>query len=189
MFTNNRNRRNYRILTFANAVAAVFTGLGIPFFLIFFFEFGGKPSVFATAVAVQGICAAIVSYYAGKLSDSIGRKPLLIASSLVGGLCVILYALISEVWQLYALQALAGVTAAVYALSERVFLADITQKASRGADIGRYIMILGVLSSVFTIVGGFLVGIITFKAAFVILGTVYALDTIPLFLLTEERKK
>ncbi len=142
--------------------------------------------MFATAVAIQGIFTAIAAYYAGKLSDKIGRKPLLITASIAGGFVVLLFSFIQQLWQLYALQALAGIITAVYGVAERVFLADITQKVSRGTDIGRYVMIIGVLSSVFTIIGGFFVGVIPFRLAFFLLGIVFILDTVPLFFLTEE---
>ena len=84
------------------------------------------------------------------------------------------------------LQALAGIITAAYAVVEHVFLADITNKMSRGADIGRYVMIIGVLSSIFTIVGGFFIGVVSFRVMFLLLGVVFILDAIPLFFLTEE---
>lgn len=187
MLLRNRRRRNYHLLMFANSVAAIFGGLSIPFFLVFFLQFGGNASVLATAIAIQGIFTAVASYYAGKLSDRIGRKPLLIASSIAGGFVVLLYAFIQQLWHLYVLQALVGMVTAVYGVVEHVFLADITRKISRGADIGRYVMIIGVLSSVFTIIGGFFVGVVPFRLAFFLLGLVFMLDTIPLFFLTEKR--
>jgi MFS family permease len=181
------NKRNYYLLLFANSVAAIFGGLSIPFFLIFFYEFGGNStSVFATAIAIQGIFTAIAAYYAGKATDKIGRKPLLIASSIAGGFIVIAYAFVQNLWQLYFLQALVGIITAVYSVVEQVFLADITQKVSRGTDIGRYTMVIGVLASVFTIIGGFFVGVVTFRVAFLLLGLLFILDTIPFFFLTEE---
>ena len=186
MLLSNRHRKNYYLLIFANSVSAIFGGFSIPFFLVFFFEFGGDASVFATAIAIQGIFTAVASYHVGKLSDRMGRKPLLIASSIAGGLVVLLFAFIQNLWQLYVLQALAGIITAVYGVVEQVFLADITQKISRGADIGRYVMIIGVLTSVFTIIGGFFVGLIPFRLAFLLLGTVFILDTAPLFFLAEE---
>src|SRR3989344_1335565 len=187
MFKIKRHRRNYYLLVFANSIAAIFGGLSIPFFLVFFFEFGGSASVFATAIAIQGVFTAITSYYAGKLSDKIGRKPLLITSSIAAGFVVMLYAFVQQLWHLYVLQALVGVITAVYAVVEQVYLADITKKISRGADIGRYAMIIGVLYSAFTIVGGFFVGIVTFKIAFLLIGAIFMIDTIPLFFLTEKR--
>ena len=111
---------------------------------------------------------------------------MLIASSIAAGFVVMLYAFVQHLWHLYVLQALAGVITAVYAVVEQVFLADITHKVSRGADIGRYVMIIGVLSAVFTLIGGFFVGVIPFRTAFLLLGAIFILDTIPLFFLTEE---
>ena len=55
------NRRNYYLLVLANSVAAVFGGFSVPFFIVFFFEFGGSASVLATAVAIQGIFTAVAS--------------------------------------------------------------------------------------------------------------------------------
>ena len=187
MLFKDKKRRNYHILIFANSISAIFIGLSVPFFLVFFFEFGGAASVFATAIAIQGIFTAVASYYAGRLSDRIGRKPLLIVSSIAAGLVVVMYAFVQAVWQLYVLQAVVGLITAVYAVIERVFLADITHKVSRGTDMGRYVMIIGVLSAAFTLIGGFFVGVISFRVAFVLLGVVSVLDTIPLFFLKEEK--
>ncbi|MBI2140951.1 MFS transporter [Candidatus Woesearchaeota archaeon] len=178
------DRRNYRLLTIANAISAASGGFSIPFFLVFFFEFGY--SAFATSIAIQGIFTAVAAYYAGKASDRIGRKPLLVFSSIAAGLLVLLYVFIQELWHLYVLQALIGLITAIFGVAEQTFLADITRKVSRGADIGRYVMIIGVLSAVFTIIGGFFVGVIPFRIAFLLLGAIFILDTIPLFFLTEE---
>lgn len=180
------NRRNYNILTFTNAIAAISGGFSAPFLLLYFYEFSGSASVFATAVAIQGIFMAIVSYYAGKLSDKSGRKPLLIWSSVALGVLIIFYAFVQQIWQLYLLQALAGIITAVAGIAEKIFLADITQKESRGADMGRYFMIIGILASISTIIGGFFVGKIPFQVAFMALGVIFVLDTAPLLFLTEK---
>lgn len=46
MQENQAERRNYYLLVIANSVSAVFGGLSVPFFLLFFFEFGGSASVY-----------------------------------------------------------------------------------------------------------------------------------------------
>ena len=165
-------KRNYNLFILSNSIAAIFGGLSIPFFLIFFIEFGGKASVFGTAIAIQGIFSAITAYYVGKASDKIGRKPFLIGASIITGIIVMLYAFINAVWQLLVLQAVIGIFTAGYSIVERVFLADITKKVSRGKEMGKYILVLGVLTSVFTLIGGFLVDVIPFKVIFVFLGIV-----------------
>ncbi|MAG15811.1 hypothetical protein CMO88_02005 [Candidatus Woesearchaeota archaeon] len=187
MLSERIRKRNYNLFILSNSIAAVFGGLSIPFFLIFFIEFGGKASVFGTAIAIQGIFSAITAYYVGKASDKVGRKPFLIGASIALGAVVMIYAFITAIWQLFILQALTGILGAGYSVVEQIFLADITKKVSRGKEIGKYVLVLGVLASIFTIIGGFLVGVIPFKVVFVFLGVVFILDTIPLFFLVEEK--
>ncbi len=179
-----KNRRNYHILTLTNAVGAMFGGFSVPFFLVFFFELGDA-SVLGMAIAAQGIAAAVASYYAGRYVDSWGRKPIMIWSSVFAGLVVMLYSLVANVWHLIVLQGLIGIITAMYTVAEQVFLADITEKNSRGRDTGRYIMILGVIMAVSSLIGGFFVNTISFKAIFIIFGVIFILDTIPLFWLEE----
>lgn len=177
-------KHNYRIFIVANSIGAIFGGLSIPFFLAFIFEFGA--STFGTALAVQGIFAAVVAYYAGKYSDKMGRKPMLIGSSIAMGIIVLFYAFATKAWHLVVLQAFLGVLTSIYTLTEQVFMADITEQNSRGRDIGKYVMILGILTSIFTLIGGFLLDIISFRVMFIFLAIISILDTIPYFFLKEK---
>ncbi len=184
----NYNKRNYRILVVSEAVAAISSGFSIPFFLIFFLQFGGSVGVFGTSIAIQGIFASIAGYQAGKMSDKVGRKPIMIVTSIVAGIFVVLYAMIGNIWQLYILQACVGIAAAMYSVGSQTFLADITKKINRGKDIGKYHMVIGISTALSTLIGGFFVEKIAFDIIFIFVGIVFIIDTIPLFYLRENKK-
>ncbi len=182
---NDVNRRNFRIFTFSNSLMALAFGLFGPFYLIFINEIGGTIENFGIAVGLVVLSGAFVSLIAGKYSDSIGRKPLLIIGGYASGLIVLLYTAIGSVWQLYLLQIFSGIVISVFETSEAAYLADVTEKERRGADIGKYDAYVGFAEALAIFTGGFLAGQFGFEIVFYLVAAIFFVSTTILFKLRE----
>lgn len=183
--TDKTNRRNLRIFTFSNSLMALAFGLFGPFYLIFINDIGGSIENFGIAVGLVVLSGAFVSLVAGKYSDVIGRKPLLIIGGYASALIVFLYTIIGSVWQLYLLQIFSGLIISIFGTAESAYLADITKKEKRGADIGRYDAYVGFAEAFAIFGGGFLAGRFGFELVFYLVSIIFIISTTILFKLRE----
>jgi MFS family permease len=179
------NKKNLRIFTFSNALMALAFGLFGPFYLIFINEIGGSIENFGIAVGLVVLSGALVSLAAGKYSDIIGRKPLLIIGGYASALIVFLYTVIGSVWQLYLLQIFSGIVISVFETSESEYLADVTEKEKRGADIGKYDAYVGFAEAFAIFAGGFLAGRFGFEVIFYVVSIIFVISTTVMFKLRE----
>jgi len=113
------------------------------------------------------LAQSIVAYYAGRFSDIFGRKILLILEGYSHAIVVLLFLFLIETWQLYVLQIIIGVLAGLEASAGMSFLGDITRKQTRGRDIGKYFMIVGIISSLTMMIGGYIVVAVGIKFIFI----------------------
>ena len=60
--------------------------------------------------------------------------------------------------QLYLLQIVLGISSAAQTTVESTMLGDLTEKVSRGADIGKYHAVIGVAAAIAMTGGGYVVG-------------------------------
>ena len=170
-------KRNLKIFTFSNSLMALAFGLFGPFYLIFIREIGGSIENFGIAVGLVVLSGALVSIVFGKYSDKIGRKPLLIVGGYASAIIVFLYTLIDSLWQLYVLQIFSGLIISMFETSESAYLADITDKTKRGAEIGKYDAYIGIAEALAIFAGGFLVGRYGFEIIFYIVSVIFIVAT------------
>jgi len=162
-------KRNYKIYLVSNVITSLAGGIFGPFYILFVQQKGGGLEKFAIAMGLLLLVQSIVSYYAGKFSDIFGRKPLLIFEGYVYAIVILLYLFIDKTWQLYSLQMIMGFLAGLELTASTAFLGDITEKEKRGADIGRYHAIVGIVTALAMMAGGYIIAIIGIKSVFVLM--------------------
>jgi len=108
---------------------------------------GFSPATAILLYLVYNLSYALFSYPAGRLSDGIGRKSLLVAGYAVYGLVYLGFALFTEqsgpwsVWMLFGLYGLySGMTEGV----EKALVADLAPGELRGTAIGLHATIVGI---------------------------------------------
>lgn len=170
-------KRNLSIFTFSSSLMAFAFGLFGPFYYIFISDLGGTIENFGIAVGLVVLSGALVSLIAGKYSDMFGRKPFLIFGGYASAVLVFLYTIIGSLWQLYLLQVFNGLIVALFETSEASFLGDITEKESRGADIGKYDAYVGIAEAIAIFAGGFLAGRFGFEVVFYIVAAIFVVTT------------
>jgi len=91
-----------------------------------------SPQLVTMLLAVYSLMAMIAAPLWGRLSDRIGRRPVLMASMLAAALAYLWLGLASSLWMLFAARALAGVCAGNIAAAQ-AYVADVTPPSGEPA--------------------------------------------------------
>lgn len=104
----------------------------------------------------QGAATILVQRWAGRLTDTIGRKPLMVISR--AGLFVvpISYAFAPNIYILMPLNIFLGILVAFSQASITAYVLDVTPKEHRGSFIAIYNLILGTVYFSGSLIGGYL---------------------------------
>lgn len=176
---------NFKVFVASNSIGFFASGLLGPFFVLFVQHIGGSIENLGYATGILLLVQSITSYFVGKHSDKIGRKPFLIANGYFSSILLVLYTFVSSLYQLFILQIISGISNALWVTTEKSFLGDITRKSTRGADIGKYTAIVGIFAAIAIMLGGILVGKFGFSLIFYIAAAVVAFSTSMLFWIKE----
>lgn len=177
---------NFSYLLISSSMGALVGGIFGPFYVLYLQKLGGGFENFGFAYGLFAIAASIASYVVGKYSDKFGRKPFLILTSFAYAIIIVSYTLIVSVVQLFVLQVLFGITDSTWKTSETAFLGDITKKKHRGRALGKYLMVIGLLSGITMLFSGILVGKMGFEIIFYIMAATNVISAIPLFFIKER---
>src|SRR5258708_30142049 len=89
----------------------VWFGLIRPLLPLYPERFGASPQLVTILMAVFSLMAMIAAPFWGRLSDRIGRRPVLMASMAAAALAYLWMGFASELWMLFPARALAGLYA------------------------------------------------------------------------------
>lgn len=140
--------------------------------------------IYMTGAAV----GALVSPMIGRLSDRIGRKPVM-AMSMVGfALAFAAYSLIESALYAFPIQALEGATWAAMGTVASAFIADLAPERERGWAMGMYERTWFIGWIVGPMLGGYLADNIGFRATLII-GSALTVAGLLVFLLKVKESK
>jgi MFS family permease len=140
------------------------------------------------AFSILVLIQAITTYFAGRFSDRLGRKPFLFLTAYTDATILFFYTVIRETYQLYLLQAMLGVTNGIAGTIGTSLLGDLTVKEKRGRAVGKFNAIVSLFAATGLALGGFLVKIYGLKSLFYLASVCVALSTILLFFIKEEKQ-
>ncbi|MBS7646353.1 MFS transporter [Candidatus Bathyarchaeota archaeon] len=105
---------------------------------------------------VQGIFTIMFARWAGKLADTVGRKPLLLFVRFSYVTVPLAYAFSPNIYILIAIGAYWGAVAAFEQASVTTYLLDVTPEKNRGSFTAFYNFIIGVVTVFGSLLGGYL---------------------------------
>ncbi len=146
----------------------------------------GKSLLFSnSSLAVLQIAGAVGSFFAGSISDKLGRKHVLVIIALITPLLMILFTQVNDAWAFPMLLFLGLFIVA----PTPVVLALIQDYKSKNPVFinGMYMMISFMAGSVAVMISGYLADIIGLKMTFIITG-IFSLGSIPFILKLPENK-
>jgi MFS family permease len=126
--------------------------------------------------------------YFGILSDRIGRKPIIVAGTVLAAVVVAFYAFSDNVWYLTTLHGIHGIGAAATVAPAIAMIADHADTDDRGRQMGwfDYSTFLGYI--VGAVVGGFLMKYVSVQIGFSIIAVVLAISAIMLYSLVKSER-
>lgn len=132
-----------RRVAFWGLIAAVFisqTGFGsvLPILPLFLRERGASYSLVGIVVGAALVGQFAGQYPAGRLSDRIGRRPVMIAGLLIAGAATALFAIPAQIWLLVALRFVQGLGTGAFRPGARAAIADLVPAGERGVAYGWY---------------------------------------------------
>jgi MFS family permease len=132
-------------------------GLVIPLLPFYAVRFGASPGQVTLLLAVYSLMQLFAAPLWGRLSDRVGRRPVLMISMAASVLAYIWVGNAAAVWMLFAARALAGACAGNIAAAQ-AYIADITKPEERAKGMGLIGAAFGVGFIIGPALGGLLAG-------------------------------
>lgn len=119
-------------------------GMVIPVLPFLIEAFGASGSQLGMLMAIYALMQLIFSPVWGKISDRVGRRPVMLFGLVGNGLSMLLMGLANSIWMLFAARALAGLLASATMPTAYAYVSDTTSEEDRGAGMGIIGAALGV---------------------------------------------
>jgi MFS family permease len=137
-------------------------------FALFIQDLGATRTETGLVFSLGSLSAAVAGPLFGRLSDKIGRKPVILASMVTFSVTFILYSLARSYIYIYFIQLLEGVGWAALGSSAVALIMDVVSDDERGKAIGLYNTTWNVGWIMGPALGGFLAERIGFHQTFLI---------------------
>lgn len=111
-------------------------GIIIPVLPFFAEEIGATPTELGLLMAVYSLMQLLFAPMWGRISDRIGRKPVLLIGILGLALSFFLFAISTELWMLFAARIIGGILSSANMPTSMAYVADITTPEDRGKGMG-----------------------------------------------------
>lgn len=128
--------RNLVLLYFTLAVILLGFGVLIPLEAFLVDKFGASGQALGALLSLHALCQLIFSPIWGSISDSVGRKPILMVGAVGNALSLVMFGFSSHLWMLFVARALGGIFAAATMPTALAFIGDSTSKENRGRGMG-----------------------------------------------------
>jgi DHA1 family tetracycline resistance protein-like MFS transporter len=132
-------------------------GLVIPLLPFYAVRFAASPQAVTWLLATYSLCQLFTAPLWGRLSDRIGRRPVLIASLLASAFAYLWLGAASRLWMLFAARAFTGACAGNIAAAQ-AYIADVTAPENRAKGMGLIGAAFGLGFIIGPAAGGFLAG-------------------------------
>lgn len=111
-------------------------GIIIPVMPFYAEELGANPTQLGLLMAVYSLMQLLFAPMWGRVSDRIGRKPVIMIGIIGLSLSFFLMAISSELWMLFAARIIGGLLSSANMPTVMAYVADITSEEDRGKGMG-----------------------------------------------------
>ncbi|OZI10386.1 MFS transporter [Bacillaceae bacterium SAS-127] len=131
-----KNKGPLLLLSFNLFIIMVGIGLVIPILPFYVEEFGAGARTLGALIAVYSFMQFLFAPVWGKLSDKIGRKPLITAGLLGFAAAEFMFAFATNIGMLFIARILAGVFGSALMPTAMAYVSDVTTSEDRGKGMG-----------------------------------------------------
>ncbi len=181
----------YQVVMLAISLAILQIGFGFvaPVFPVYITELGMGGIELGALAASFAISRIFLAGPLGRLSDSVGRKKILVYSLLGFAASNIVYAFAQDPWVMIAARAAEGAVSAGFFPAANAFVSDMTTPENRGTAMG-YLSTGNMVGFVVgPLVGGVLAEFLGIRLPFIIAGAVTLFTMLLLTILVKEPKR
>ena len=132
-------------------------GLVIPLLPYYAERFAASPLQMTTLFATYSLMAMVTAPLWGRLSDRVGRRPVLMASMAAAALAYLGLAFADALWMVFAARAFAGICAGNIAAAQ-AYIADVTPPDKRARGMGMIGAAFGLGFIIGPVIGGIVAG-------------------------------
>jgi DHA1 family tetracycline resistance protein-like MFS transporter len=132
-------------------------GLVIPLLPFYAVRFAASPQQVTALVAIYSLAQLLTAPLWGRLSDRIGRRPVLLLSMTASALAYLWLGAATALWMLFAARAFAGASAGNIAAAQ-AYIADVTEPEERARGMGLIGAAFGLGFMIGPALGGLLAG-------------------------------
>ena len=132
-------------------------GLVIPLLPFYAERFGASPVQMTLLFAVYSLMSMLAAPLWGRLSDRVGRRPVLMASMAAAALAYLWLGFATQLWMVFAARAFAGACAGNIAAAQ-AYIADVTPPEKRARGMGMIGAAFGLGFIVGPVIGGIVAG-------------------------------
>ena len=150
------NIRSSSILFFILFLVMVGFGIIIPIMPFFLTSLGGNASILGLFMATYSLMHLLFAPFWGRLSDRIGRRPVILIGLSGYGITFILFGFTDQLWMMFAVRILSGAISSATLPTALAYMADITGEDERSQGIGLMAAAMGLGMIVGPALGGWL---------------------------------
>lgn len=164
-------------------------GIVMPIIPIYALQIGGSLTDSGLVLSVYQLSMVIFQTPFGRLSDKIGRKPILLIGLIVYSIGSFFCSMVSSIEQMILLRALQGIGASMFNPVSQVILTDLVPENMRGTIMGACMMVLNLGWFASPVLGGIISDTMDMRIVFIICGALTITSIVPIFLYVPETAK
>lgn len=130
------HKRNLVLLYFTLVVILLGFGVLIPLEAFLVEKFGASGQALGALLSLHALCQLLFSPIWGSISDSVGRKPILMVGAIGNAAALVMFGLSTHLWMLFIARALSGTFAAATMPTALAYIGDSTSRENRGGGMG-----------------------------------------------------
>ncbi len=180
------NRRQLIVLFSMMFIVMVGFGIIMPILPFYAENMGATATHLGLLFALYSILQFVLAPYWGRLSDRIGRRPVILIGLVGFALSFILFGLANRLWELFAARALGGALSSAVLPTTMAYVADVTNEEQRGGGMGLMGASMGMGMIFGPAIGGYAGAVSMSLPFFVAAAIALAIALVGFFLLEES---
>lgn len=165
--------KNYQVLLAAETIFSLSSGILGPVFAIYIQNIGGENILnVGWAFLLFAIITGLTAIMGGKLSDKHGKRKLLLLGAALAIPVPFLYIFVTDIFQVFALQIINGLSSGIVWPAWATMLAEATQKDKRATQYGYYAAVESIVPGISTMIASAIVHFFGFQMMFLVMGII-----------------